>query len=89
MINQMIDINQRKICAYRENCTIPTWSLDPDITNRLATSRDYEELEYIWTAWRQNAAQIRPIYQQFVALSNKGARQGILYVIIVCHRFVL
>ena len=28
-------------------------SLDPDITLKLAKSRDHEELEYYWTHWRE------------------------------------
>ena len=28
-------------------------SLDPDVTLKLAKSRDHEELEYYWTQWRE------------------------------------
>ncbi|CAK8671725.1 unnamed protein product [Clavelina lepadiformis] len=50
--------------------------LDPDLTELMATSRDYQELKWAWKGWYEAAG--RPIkndYEDFVALSNK-ARQG-------------
>jgi len=77
LVNNMTAIYQNSICPYSEpNCTNPSWALDPDLYNRLAMSRDYDELQYIWTAWRDNSAKIATYYPQFVNLSNKGARQG-------------
>jgi peptidyl-dipeptidase A len=40
----------------------------------MATSTDYNELEYIWTEWHANAGKpAREKYIEFVALSNKAA----------------
>ena len=40
----------------------------------MANSRDYDELEEAWTAWRDSAGRpIRPLYRQYVALVNKVA----------------
>jgi peptidyl-dipeptidase A len=77
LVNQMVAIYENSVCPYDDqNCTNPTWALDPDLSNILASSRDYDLLEYVWTVWRNNSAKILPIYPQFVDLSNKGARQG-------------
>ncbi len=40
----------------------------------MATSTDYNELEYVWTQWREVAGKpIRQQYIEFVALNNKAA----------------
>ena len=40
----------------------------------MATSTDYEELEYIWTEWHKEAGKpIREQYLEFVSLNNKAA----------------
>lgn len=44
--------------------------------NVLATSKNYDELAYVWQQWRNISADMLPYYEQFVPLSNKGARQG-------------
>ncbi|KAK4008639.1 hypothetical protein OUZ56_013772 [Daphnia magna] len=48
--------------------------LEPDLTVIMATSTDYNELEYVWTKWREAAGKpIRKQYLEFVALNNKAA----------------
>lgn len=45
-----------------------------DLTVIMATSTDYNELEYVWTKWREAAGKpIRKQYLEFVALNNKAA----------------
>ncbi len=51
----------------------------PHLSERMASSRDYDELTYVWNEWRRVTAPVKEIYEQFVQLSNKGARQGITY----------
>lgn len=50
--------------------------LDLDqITNIMRTSRDPAELLDVWKGWRTVSPTMRPLYERFVALSNKGARE--------------
>ena len=40
----------------------------------MKTSRDYEELQHVWTEWHNKGAHnMRPLYKRFVELSNKVA----------------
>ena len=43
-----------RICPYLEPepCT-PSWELEPHLVERMADSRDYKELLYIWAEWRK------------------------------------
>jgi len=41
----------------------------------LATSRDPNELLKVWRGWRTISPPMRPRYERFVELSNKGARE--------------
>lgn len=39
-----------------------------------ASSRDYKELSYAWTAWRdQTGAKMRPLFERYVNLSNEAS----------------
>ena len=47
----------------------------PDITKVLKESRDYDELQHVWTAWRQQSGgKMMPLYKEFVELANEAAR---------------
>lgn len=46
-----------------------------DMTAKMATSRDYDELLDLWQGWRQVAKPMRPLYEQQVALTNEGAKE--------------
>ncbi|XP_074199548.1 angiotensin-converting enzyme isoform X1 [Camelus bactrianus] len=63
-----------KVCF--PNKTATCWSLDPELTNILAASRSYTLLLYAWEGWH-NAAGIplKPLYQDFTALSNEAYKQ--------------
>uniref|UniRef100_A0A8C5KSE9 Angiotensin-converting enzyme n=1 Tax=Jaculus jaculus TaxID=51337 RepID=A0A8C5KSE9_JACJA len=63
-----------KVCF--PNKTATCWSLDPDLTNILASSRSYSMLLFAWEGWH-NAVGIplKPLYQDFTALSNEAYRQ--------------
>jgi peptidyl-dipeptidase A len=45
------------------------------ITQTLATSRDEKQLRAAWEGWHAIAVPMKPDYQRFVELSNKGARE--------------
>ncbi len=55
--------------------TLFSMHLDPELTSLMATSRDYDELLRAWQGWHDSAGDpLRPLYPQFVELSNRGAR---------------
>ena len=45
------------------------------LTDVLATSRNYDELTEAWTGWHSTARPIRKEYVRFVELANEGARE--------------
>ncbi|WP_042145016.1 MULTISPECIES: M2 family metallopeptidase [unclassified Pseudoalteromonas] len=59
-----------KYCKEGEQCL----SLG-DMTAKMASSRDYDELLDLWQGWRQIAKPMRPLYEQQVALTNEGAKE--------------
>ena len=46
-----------------------------DMTAKMASSRNYEELLDLWQGWRQVSQPMRPLYAQQVSLTNEGANQ--------------
>lgn len=47
----------------------------PDIEKIISKSRDYEELKYVWSQWRDvSGAKMRTNYQNYVNLSNQDAK---------------
>ncbi|KAL6060142.1 Peptidyl-dipeptidase [Balamuthia mandrillaris] len=46
-----------------------------ELSWRMAHSTDYDCLLDMWVAWRNVSREMRPLYSQFVNLSNDGARQ--------------
>ncbi|WP_338367149.1 M2 family metallopeptidase [uncultured Pseudoalteromonas sp.] len=59
-----------KYCKDDGNCL----SLG-DMTAKMATSRDYNELLDLWQGWRQISKPMRPLYEQQVTLTNEGAKE--------------
>ena len=47
----------------------------PQLEERMANSRDPEELKRIWIGWHKIAVPIKKDYVRFVELSNKGAKE--------------
>jgi peptidyl-dipeptidase A len=45
------------------------------LSDTLATSRDYGQLLEAWRGWHDTAAKMRPDYVRFVELANEGARE--------------
>jgi len=59
-----------KYCPQKDKC------LDlEDISKIMAESRDPAQLLDVWRGWHSVAIQMRPQYQRFVELANKGARE--------------
>uniref|UniRef100_A0A8C0WFX6 Angiotensin-converting enzyme n=1 Tax=Castor canadensis TaxID=51338 RepID=A0A8C0WFX6_CASCN len=53
----------------------PCMTLEPDLEEIMATSRDRKELLWAWQGWRDAVGrQLRPIFGRYVQLSNKAAR---------------
>ena len=49
-------------------------SLDPDLTDILASSRDAKELEYYWNEWRKATGQrMREDFIENIGLTNEAA----------------
>ncbi|XP_062907356.1 angiotensin-converting enzyme 2 isoform X1 [Mobula hypostoma] len=49
--------------------------LDPELTNLMAQSRNYNERLWAWEGWRVNVGKkLRPLYEQYVVLKNKAAK---------------
>ncbi|MCG7549308.1 M2 family metallopeptidase [Pseudoalteromonas sp. Of7M-16] len=46
-----------------------------DMTAKMATSRNYEELLDIWQGWREVSKPMRPLYSDLVSLANEGANE--------------
>ncbi|MEE6527555.1 hypothetical protein FKM82_029002, partial [Ascaphus truei] len=62
-----------KVC--RDSGSSKCLPLDPDLSEILAKSRDYDELLFAWKGWRDSSGkQIRNKYMRYVELSNKAAR---------------
>ncbi|XP_069183184.1 angiotensin-converting enzyme-like [Procambarus clarkii] len=58
------------VCLTPKSCV----SLDPDLTRKMAESRNYDELKFIWESWRTNVSRkMRPLYLQYMELANKKA----------------
>ncbi|CAH2267102.1 jg8363 [Pararge aegeria aegeria] len=75
IINDMLAVyNNADICAYNEpfKCGL---HLQPDLQFIMSHSRDWDELQHVWTEWRRNTGRrIRDLYEQLVDLTNQAAR---------------
>ncbi|NXU41431.1 ACE enzyme, partial [Drymodes brunneopygia] len=59
-----------KVCRENKTCH----PLDPDLTNIMASIRDYDELLFAWKGWRDaSGKKMRNSYKRYVELSNKAA----------------
>ncbi|XP_053975790.1 angiotensin-converting enzyme isoform X1 [Hylaeus volcanicus] len=75
VINDMLAVyNEASICAYNDpfRCGL---RLYPDVSQTMARSRNWDELQYVWTEWRRRSGmRIKDLYQQLVTLNNEAAR---------------
>nr|XP_020043995.1 angiotensin-converting enzyme isoform X2 [Castor canadensis] len=59
------------VCHTNGTCL----QLEPDLVNVMATSRKYEELQWVWKSWRDQVGRaILPFFPKYVELSNKAAQ---------------
>jgi len=61
-----------KVLEYE---SISILDLDPELTEKLATSRNPKELQYYWEQWREaTGVKIKDMYNQYVNLNNEAAK---------------
>lgn len=70
--------NSATVCPYEEqNCNATSTNrltLDPDISDRMAKSRNFDELKYLWIQWRKASGKLmRRNYKDYVTLMNEVA----------------
>ncbi|GLH07210.1 Angiotensin-converting enzyme [Gryllus bimaculatus] len=68
-----------KICPYKKQaCALNEMlSLDPGMEEIISKSRDYDELTYVWKAWRDASGKLmRENYKKYVQLNNKAAKMN-------------
>ncbi|CAH1991064.1 unnamed protein product [Acanthoscelides obtectus] len=66
--------NSASVCAYLEplRCDL---RLQPDLTAIMAKSRNWDELQHVWTEWRRQTGQkMRDPFEQMVRLSNQASK---------------
>lgn len=66
--------NTATLCSYKDpfRCDL---KLQPDLVQIMAKSRNWEELQHVWTEWRRNSGQkMKDAYEQLVKVSNDAAR---------------
>lgn len=71
--------NSAEICAYNEpfKCGL---HLQPELQFIMSHSRDWDELQHVWTEWRRNTGRrIRDLYEQLIDLTNQAARLNSKY----------
>ncbi|XP_051035002.1 angiotensin-converting enzyme isoform X2 [Phodopus roborovskii] len=75
LLNNMSRIySTSKVCF--PNKTATCWSLEPELTNILASSRSYAKLLFAWESWHDVVGiPLKPLYQDFTALSNEAYKQ--------------
>ncbi|XP_046453162.1 angiotensin-converting enzyme-like [Daphnia pulex] len=65
-----------KICSFTNpgDCGM---NLDPEITEKMSKSRNFDELKHVWQQWHeQSGGKMRHHYEKFVELSNEAARMN-------------
>lgn len=62
------------VCLHLNGTEKCNLELDPDLSNLMAKSRDYDLLRNVWVEWRKSAGRpIRPLYKEYIRLGNKAA----------------
>ncbi|XP_054712126.1 angiotensin-converting enzyme-like [Uloborus diversus] len=74
LIADMQDIySTAKVCAFEStDCSL---SLDPDLTELLRGSRNFDELKHVWSQWRDKTGKkMKGHFLKYVQLTNEAAR---------------
>jgi len=62
-----------KVLEYESNKR--NLDLDPELTEKLATSRNAKELQYYWEQWREaSGMKVKDMFSQYVNLINEAAK---------------
>ncbi|XP_036393879.1 angiotensin-converting enzyme [Megalops cyprinoides] len=74
ILSQMDSIySTAKVCP--PGVTDKCWSLEPELTDIMATSRSYKKLLYAWEGWHNSSGvPLKKVYPDFVELSNKASQ---------------
>ncbi|XP_066299955.1 angiotensin-converting enzyme-like [Branchiostoma lanceolatum] len=65
-----------KVCEYHNPSSC--LSLNPDLSDCLASERDYDRLRFCWEGWRDAVGRkLKDKYPRFVELSNQAVHQGV------------
>lgn len=65
--------NEASICRFEQpfQCGL---RLQPDLKTLMARSRDWDELQHVWTEWRRKAGKpMRGLFEQLVVLMGEIA----------------
>jgi len=70
--------NNAKVCPFtnQQGCDLATegLTLDPDIEVLLASSNNYDEMQWIWESWHDKSGKLmRDDYKKYVAIMNEAA----------------
>ncbi|XP_071039603.1 angiotensin-converting enzyme isoform X1 [Parasteatoda tepidariorum] len=75
VITEMEEIyGKAKVCSYLSTFLQPcTLELDPDISEIMKESRNYQELKHFWTQWRdETGRKMRGDYLRYIDLNNEN-----------------
>ena len=70
------------MCPFEKpDCDIQVdkaYSLNPEIQDIFAKSRNYDELKYLWKSWRDNTGRkIRRDYKQYLTIIDKATDRNL------------
>lgn len=72
--------NSAKICPFdKKDCDLDKegWTLDPEMSKVMAESTNYDELLYVWEAWRNaSGKKMRKDYETYVNIVNEAAQMN-------------
>lgn len=80
LVNKMSSVyNTATVCPFDEqNCSKNSknrLTLDPDLDQRMAESRNFDELKYYWEQWRNESGKLmRTDYENYVDVMNEMAK---------------
>lgn len=81
----LVIYNGASICAFEQpfECNL---RLQPHLKNIMAKSRDWDELQYVWTEWRRKSGRnMRELFEQMVDLTNDGAKYNSKFYTTLTH----
>ena len=88
----LFNFSPRKLAAVQtelqdiySKATVDGLPMEPSITDKMATSRDADELEALWVGWRNVTGKLlKEKYKEFVKYLNIGATDNGMNVLETC-----